>query len=327
MYLGRASAVWVLTVNFDCLHFQELVTIEKTAKHYAGFAALVGRPNAGKSTLVNGLIGEKIAIMSERPQTTRNKIMCIMNTANAQIMFLDTPGIHKPKHKLGEFMVNTAESALKEVDVVLFVVDISEKKGPGEEYIIKLLQKLDVPVILVANKVDKVRDSSQLLEKLKAYSSLMDFAAVLPLSALKDKDFSSLTGEIVKYLPEGPAYFPDDMITDQPERLLAAEMIREKVLRLTRDEVPHAVAVEVEEFKERDEDNIFIRAAIYVERESQKGIVIGRGGSMLKQIGQQARGDIEKLLCCKVYLDLWVKVKADWRNRDSELKKLGYRMR
>lgn len=304
-----------------------MVKIERNSKHYAGFAAIVGRPNAGKSTLVNGLIGEKIAIMSERPQTTRNKIMCVMNTENAQIMFLDTPGIHKPKHKLGEFMVSAAESALQEVDVVLFVVDVSERKGPGEEYIVKLLRKLDTPVILVANKVDKLRDRSRLLERLDEYSKLMDFAAVMPLSALKDKDFSALAAEITKYLPEGPAYFPDDVITDQPERVLAAEMVREKALRLTRDEVPHAVAVDVEEFKDRDDGNVFIRAVIYVERDSQKGIVIGRGGAMLKQIGLEARKDIEDLLGCKVYLDLWVKVKSDWRNKDSELRKLGYRVR
>ncbi len=293
-------------------------------KHYAGFAAMVGRPNVGKSTLTNGLIGEKIAIMSDRPQTTRNRIMCIMNTDNAQIMFLDTPGIHKPHHKLGEYMVHTAESTLKDVDVVLFVIDVNEKRGPGEDYIIELLKKVKTPVILVANKIDKLQDKQKLFKIIEEYSGLYDFAAVVPVSALNDGEFPGLVAEITKHLPEGPAYFPDDMITDQPERVIAAEMIREKVLRLTRDEVPHSIAVEVEEFKERDEENIYIRATIFVERDSQKGIVIGAKGSLLKKIGQQARADIEGLMGCKVFLDLWVKVKPDWRNKDKALKQFGY---
>ncbi|MDO4179471.1 MAG: GTPase Era [Phascolarctobacterium sp.] len=292
--------------------------------HFAGFVAMVGRPNVGKSTLTNSLIGEKIAIMSDRPQTTRNKIMCIMNTDNAQIMFLDTPGIHKPHHKLGEYMNKTAEGTLNEVDVVLFVVDVNEKRGPGDEYILELLRKIKTPVILVANKIDKLQDKTKLLKILDDYSKQYKFAAMVPVSALNDTEFPDLVKEITKYLPEGPAYFPDDMITDQPERVIAAELIREKVLRLTRDEIPHSIAVEVEEFKERDEENVYIRATIFVERESQKGIVIGAKGSLLKKIGQQARKDIENLLYCKVYLDLWVKVKADWRNQDKALKQFGY---
>ncbi|MDD7141733.1 GTPase Era [Phascolarctobacterium succinatutens] len=295
------------------------------AKHYAGFVAMVGRPNVGKSTLTNSLIGEKIAIMSDRPQTTRNKIMCIMNTDNAQIMFLDTPGIHKPQHKLGEYMVRTAESTLQEVDVVLFVVDATEKRGAGEDYILNLLQKVKTPVILVVNKIDKLADKQKLFQIMEGYNKLYKFAAIVPVSALNDSEFSGLVQEITKHLPEGPAYFPEDMITDQPERVIAAEMIREKVLRLTRDEIPHSVAVEVDEFKERDEENVYIRATIFVERESQKGIVIGAKGSLLKKIGQQARADIENLLYCKVFLDLWVKVKADWRNKDKALKQLGYK--
>ena len=259
---------------------------------------MVGRPNVGKSTLTNSLIGEKIAIMSDRPQTTRNKIMCIMNTDNAQIMFLDTPGIHKPQHKLGEYMVRTAESTLQEVKT---------------------------PVILVVNKIDKLADKQKLFQIMEGYNKLYKFAAIVPVSALNDSEFPGLVQEITKHLPEGPAYFPEDMITDQPERVIAAEMIREKVLRLTRDEIPHSVAVEVDEFKERDEENVYIRATIFVERESQKGIVIGAKGSLLKKIGQQARADIEKLLYCKVFLDLWVKVKADWRNKDKALKQLGYK--
>ena len=294
-------------------------------KHYSGFAAIVGRPNVGKSTLTNGLIGEKIAIMSDRPQTTRNKIMCILNTENAQIMFLDTPGIHKPHHKLGEYMVRTAESTLKEVDVILFVIDVSEKRGAGENYILELLQKVKTPVILVANKIDKLQDKSKLFNIINEYSALYNFAAVVPVSALEDKEFPGLVEEITKHLPEGPDYFPDDMITDQPERVIAAEMIREKVLLSTRDEVPHSIAVEVDEFKVRENEDVYIRATIFVERDSQKGIVIGAKGSLLKKIGQQARRDIEALLGCKVFLELWVKVKADWRNKDKALKQFGYK--
>ena len=300
----------------------ELIIIDK---HYSGFAAIVGRPNVGKSTLTNGLIGEKIAIMSDRPQTTRNKIMCILNTDNAQIMFLDTPGIHKPHHKLGEYMVRTAESTLKEVDVILFVIDVSEKRGAGENYILELLQKVKTPVILVANKIDKLQDKSKLFNIIKGYTALYNFAAVVPVSALEDKEFPGLVEEITKHLPEGPNYFPDDMITDQPERVIAAEMIREKVLRSTHDEVPHSIAVEVDEFKVRENEDVYIRATIFVERESQKGIVIGAKGSLLKKIGQQARKDIEALLGCKVFLELWVKVKADWRNKDKALKQFGYK--
>lgn len=298
--------------------------MQKEPKHYAGFVAMVGRPNVGKSTLTNSLIGEKIAIMSDRPQTTRNRIMCIMNTDNAQIMFLDTPGIHKPHHKLGEYMVRTAEGTLQEVDVILFIVDVTEKRGAGEDYILELLKKVKTPVILVCNKIDKLQDKSKLFKIMEDYSKLYKFAAVVPVSALTDGQFPGLVQEITKLLPEGPAYYPDDMITDQPERVIAGEMIREKVLRLTRDEVPHAIAVEVDEFKERDDENIYIRATIFVERDSQKGIIIGAKGGMLKKIGQQARADLEKLLYCKIYLDLWVKVKPDWRNQNKALKQFGY---
>lgn len=300
-----------------------MINIENK-KHYSGFAAVVGRPNVGKSTLTNHLIGEKIAIMSDRSQTTRNKIMCIMNTEDAQIMFLDTPGIHKPHHKLGEYMVRTAENTLREVDVILFVVDAAEKRGAGEEYILELLRKVKTPIILVVNKIDKLQDKDKLFKIIADYSQCYNFAAVVPVSALEDTEFPGLVAEITKHLPEGPSYFPDDMITDQPERVIAAEMIREKILLLTRDEIPHSIAVEVEEFKERDNDDVYIRATIFVERDSQKGIVIGAKGSLLKKIGQQARTDIEGLLGCRVYLDLWVKVKADWRNKDKALKQFGY---
>lgn len=263
-----------------------MINIENK-KHYSGFAAVVGRPNVGKSTLTNHLIGEKIAIMSDRPQTTRNKIMCIMNTEDAQIMFLDTPGIHKPHHKLGEYMVRTAENTLREVDVILFVVDAAEKRGAGEEYILELLRKVKTPIILVVNKIDKLQDKDKLFKIIADYSQCYNFAAVVPVSALEDTEFPGLVAEITKHLPEGPSYFPDDMITDQPERVIAAEMIREKILLLTRDEIPHSIAVEVEEFKERDNDDVYIRATIFVERDSQKGIVIGAKGSLLKKIGSR----------------------------------------
>ena len=292
----------------------------------SGFVTIIGRPNVGKSTLMNRLIGQKIAITSNKPQTTRNRIQTVYTDMNrGQIVFLDTPGIHKPQHKLGEYMVRTAESTLQEVDVVLFVVDATEKRGAGEDYILNLLQKVKTPVILVVNKIDKLADKQKLFQIMEGYNKLYKFAAIVPVSALNDSEFPGLVQEITKHLPEGPAYFPEDMITDQPERVIAAEMIREKVLRLTRDEIPHSVAVEVDEFKERDEENVYIRATIFVERESQKGIVIGAKGSLLKKIGQQARADIENLLYCKVFLDLWVKVKADWRNKDKALKQLGYK--
>lgn len=293
------------------------------AAHRSGFCALVGRPNVGKSTLVNSLIGQKIAITSPRPQTTRNKISCILNTEGAQIVFLDTPGIHKPQHRLGQYMVQAAQGALREVDVILFIVDVSQKKGPGEEYILQLLRQVATPVILVANKIDKLEDKRALLALLQAYSRCLDFAALVPLSALRDQDFSPLVGEILRHLPEGPAYFPEDLVTDQPERVIAAELVREQVLLRTRDEVPHAVAVEIEEFKER-ERGVYIRATILVERDSQKGIIIGAKGARLKAIGQEARLGLEGLLACPVYLDLWVKVKADWRNQEGMLRQLGY---
>ena len=221
-------------------------------------------------------------------------------------------------------MVRSAESTLHEVDVILFVVDVNEKKGAGDDYIIEQLKKVKTPVILVANKIDKLADKEQLFPIISSYTKSFDFTAVVPTSALTDNEFKALLGEIVKHLPEGPQYFPEDMITDQPERVIAAEMIREKVLKLTRDEVPHSIAVEIEEMKTRTNEDLYIRAVIYVERESQKGIVIGAKGSLLKLIGRQAREDIENLLGNKVYLDLWVKVKADWRNRENILRQFGY---
>ena len=292
-------------------------------KHKSGFIAVIGRPNVGKSTLINTLIGQKIAIMSDKPQTTRNRILCILTQPDAQIIFLDTPGIHKPRHKLGEYMVKAAEGTLKEVDAILFVVDATQKMGPGEYYILERLQATRRPVILVVNKLDLI-EKEEALPIISHYTEKYPFAGVVPISAKEEVNLDSLLTEIKKYLPEGPQYYPEDMVTDQPERLIVAELIREKVLQLTRDEVPHAIAVETEEMKTRDNSDVYIRATIYVERDSQKGIVIGAKGAMLKQIGARARTDIETLLGNRVYLDLWVKVKKDWRDREGVLKNFGF---
>lgn len=292
-------------------------------KHKSGFIAVIGRPNVGKSTLINSLIGQKIAIMSDKPQTTRNRILCILTQEDAQVVFLDTPGIHKPLHKLGEYMENTAENTLKEVDAILFVVDVTEKYGPGERFIIERLRSTDKPVVLVVNKIDLIA-REQVLPIIESYSALYSFAGIVPISAREKINLDSLLGEAKKYLPDGPQYYPEDMVTDQPERLIAAELVREKVLELTRDEVPHAVAVDVDEMTTRQKGDVYIRATIYVERDSQKGIIIGAKGAMLKKIGALARTDIENLLGSKVYLDLWVKVKKDWRNRDGLLKNFGF---
>ena len=289
----------------------------------SGFVAVIGRPNVGKSTLVNSLIGQKVAIMSDKPQTTRNKILCVLSTEDAQILFIDTPGIHKPKHKLGEYMVRTAEATLKEVDVILFVVDATEKKGPGEEYILERLHQVSTPVILVVNKIDSLPRQA-VLPVIQQYTAIREFAAVVPVSAQEKTNLTILIDEIKNRLEQGPQYYPDDMITDQPERMIIAELIREKVLHHTREEIPHAIAVDIEEITPRANNDLYVRAVIYVERESQKGIVIGAGGQLLKEVGRMAREDIQNLLGSKIYLDLWVKVKKDWRNRDGILRSFGY---
>ncbi len=291
--------------------------------HKSGFIAVIGRPNVGKSTLINQLIGQKIAIMSDKPQTTRSRILCILTQPDAQVVLLDTPGVHKPLSKLGEYMDRSITNTLKEVDAVFFVVDASEKPGPGERFIMERLEKTKKPVILVLNKIDLVTKDA-LLPIIAAYSKDKEFAAVVPISALSEENLDALLSEAKKYLPEGPAYYPEDMVTDQPERLIAAELVREKVLSLTRDEVPHSIAVDVDEMTTRPNNDVYIRATIYVERDSQKGIVIGHKGAMLKEIGRLARPDIEMMIGNKVYLDLWVKVRKDWRNRDAILKSLGF---
>ncbi len=298
--------------------------MKETGNHHkSGFIAVIGRPNVGKSTLINSLIGQKIAIMSDKPQTTRNRILCILTRPEAQIVFLDTPGIHKPKHKLGEYMVKAAEGTLKEVDAIFFVVDATEKMGPGEYYILERLQATAKPVILVVNKLDLI-EKEQVLPIISHYTDKYPFVGVVPISAKEETNLDALIEEVEKYLPEGPQYYPEDMVTDQPERLIVAELVREKALQLTRDEVPHAIAVDVDEMKARDNGDTYIRATIYVERDSQKGILIGAKGSMLKEIGRLARADIEMLLGTRVFLDLWVKVKKDWRDRDSVLRGFGF---
>ena len=289
----------------------------------SGFVAVIGRPNVGKSTLINSLIGQKIAIMSDKPQTTRNRILCVLTQESAQIIFLDTPGIHKPKHKLGEYMVKAAEGTLKEVDAIFFVVDATERMGPGEKYILERLQATKKPVILVVNKLDLI-EREQALPIISNYTEKYSFAGVVPISAKKDVNLDRLLEEVKKYLPEGPQYYPEDMVTDQPERLIVAELVREKALGLTREEIPHAIAVDVDEMTTRSNGDVYIRATIYVERESQKGIVIGAKGALLKEIGALARKDMEALLGSRVYLDLWVKVKKDWRDRDGILRNFGF---
>lgn len=290
----------------------------------SGFVSIVGRPNVGKSTLMNNVVGEKIAIMSDKPQTTRNTIQAVYTDEECQIVFLDTPGIHKPKNKLGEFMVKSATDAFKNVDLVLFVVDDSKKIGPGDRKIIEDLRGIKTPVILVLNKIDKLEES-ELFELMQLYSNEDLFKAIVPISALKGRNVNELLKVIGNYLQEGPKYFPDYMITDQPERVLVSEWIREKVLHYLNDEVPHGVAVEVERMKSRqDKDIVDISAVIYCERDSHKGIIIGKNGRKLKGIGKSAREDMELLLGSKINLQLWVKVKENWRNLQNYITDFGY---
>ena len=288
----------------------------------SGFIAVIGRPNVGKSTLINKIIGQKIAIMSDKPQTTRSRIQCILTQDDAQFIFLDTPGIHKPKFKLGEYMLKAAEGTLKEVDAIFFVIDATEKFGGGEKYILERLSETSQPVILVINKIDLL-PRAELLPLIAAYSERYKFAATVPISAADGTNIDELLNEAKKFLPEGPKYYPADMVTDQPERLIISEIIREKILHVTEDEVPHSVAVDIEEITVRKKDLTYIRATIYVERNSQKGILIGKGGELLKGVGKNARPEIEMLLGTKVFLDLWVKVKKDWRNSAGALQSFG----
>ncbi|GGG10613.1 GTPase Era [Paenibacillus abyssi] len=290
----------------------------------SGFVAIVGRPNVGKSTLINQIIGQKIAIMSDKPQTTRNKIHGVYTTEGAQIVFLDTPGIHKPTSKLGDFMVRSAENALSEVDAALFLVDVAEGLGGGDRFIIEKLKKTNTPIVLVLNKIDKVHPEA-LLPIIAQYKDLHDFAQIVPISALQGNNVQALLDQLLQYLPEGPQYYPADQVTDHPEQFVCAELIREKILHMTREEIPHSIAVEIEDMRVKDNGVVYIGAVIYVERDSQKGIVIGKNGALLKEVGKQARQDIETLLGSRTFLELWVKVKKDWRNQDRVLKDLGFR--
>ncbi|MDY3974806.1 GTPase Era [uncultured Veillonella sp.] len=297
--------------------------MNKDAHFKSGFVAVVGRPNVGKSTLINALIGDKIVIVSDKAQTTRNRIVCVYMDEKKQIVFMDTPGIHKPKHKLGEFMVKAAVDSLKEVEAVLFLVAGNEKRGPGDNFIIEQLKNVDVPVFLVINKIDTLT-KEQVLETIVEYKNLYPFEGIIPISAREKDNIQEVLHVLEDVLPEGPQYFPEDMITDQPERLIIADIVREKILLKTREEIPHAIAVDVDEMKQRDDGTTYIRATIYCERDSQKGIIIGKKGSMLRELGAEARTDIERLLATKVYLDLWVKVKKDWRNKSGMLSEFGY---
>ena len=295
----------------------------------SGFVAVVGRPNVGKSTMLNRLVGQKVAIVSDKPQTTRNRIHCIVTRADAQIVFLDTPGIHKPLHRLGEYMVDVAQRTLGEVYVILFVVDANHRPGKGDEYVAGLLEEAHTPVVLALNKIDLWEEGAIGQNKQQsipaAYGALGKFAGIMPVSALEGHGLTELVDAVVGLLPEGPKYYPDDWVTDHPEQFIMAELIREKVLQLTREEIPHATAVIIEEIRAReDRDLVDVWATIYVERRSQKGIVIGKDGSLLKQVGQLAREEIEALLGSQVNLQIWVKVKDDWRNKEGSLSSLGY---
>lgn len=290
----------------------------------SGFVSVIGRPNVGKSTLLNAVTGQKIAIMSDKPQTTRNTIRGVITNEQCQLVLIDTPGIHKPRTKLGEYMVNVASETMKEVDLILFLVEATVQPGSQDVNIIEQLKQVKTPVFLILNKVD-LASKEKLFSIIDSYRTLMDFKAIIPISALKKDGVDIIIKEALKFIPEGPQFFSDDMLTDQPEKVIAAEMIREKVLLNLDDEVPHGVGVEVTSFKERNDGLINIQATIYCEKSSHKGIIIGKQGTMLKKIGSAARYEIERLLDTKIFLELWVKVKPDWRNSDNMLKTLGYK--
>ncbi|HEX3077483.1 MAG TPA: GTPase Era [Lachnospiraceae bacterium] len=290
----------------------------------SGFVTLIGRPNVGKSTLMNQLIGQKIAITSDKPQTTRNRIQTVYTNEVGQIIFLDTPGIHKAKNKLGEYMVNVAERTLNEVDVILWLVEPTTFIGAGERHIAEQLQRVKTPIILVINKIDTVK-KEEILKFIDTYKDICNFAEIIPVSALKGENKENLLDAVFKYLPQGPQFYDEDTVTDQPERQIVAELIREKALRLLNEEIPHGIAVSIERMKERNNGNMVdIDATIICERDSHKGIIIGKQGAMLKRIGTMARQEIENLLDLKVNLQLWVKVKKDWRDSDFFLKNYGY---
>ena len=289
----------------------------------SGFVSIIGRPNVGKSSFMNYVLKQKIAISSDKPQTTRQKILGLYTTEEMQIVFTDTPGIHKPKHKLGEYMVGEATAAMEDVDVILYLIDGTSTFGSGEQFIINQIKDRKCPVFLLINKIDML-SAEDILPIIDLYKDKMDFREIIPISAVQGTNVERLLAVIQEYLPEGPQYYPEDMVTDQPERAIIAELIREKVLYLTREEVPHAVAVEVTAVKERENGNFYVEAVIYVERDSQKGIIIGKKGQMLRDIGSKARVDIEDLLEGKVFLELRVKVRSDWRDNEISLRNFGF---
>jgi len=290
----------------------------------SGFVTVIGRPNVGKSTLLNNIMGEKLSIVSSKPQTTRNNIQTILTKENFQIVFVDTPGIHKPRHKLGEFMVKMAKDTFKEVDEVLFLTTPEVEIGKGDQFILEELKNLDIPVFLIVNKIDENSDD-RIAQTIKNYSEYFNFTEVIPISAIKGKNVDTLLKIMEDNLPEGPKYYPDDMITDQQERFIVAETIREKALRLLSQEVPHGIAIEIITMKKDEKEIYNIEATILCEKDSHKGIIIGKGGEMLKKISTYARQDLEKSLGTKVYLKLWVKVKKEWRDNSSMLRELGYK--
>ena len=298
--------------------------MEENVQKKSGFVTLVGRPNVGKSTLMNHLIGQKIAITSDKPQTTRNRIQTVYTDERGQIIFLDTPGIHKAKNKLGEYMVDVAEHTLKEVDVILWLVEPTTFIGAGERHIAEQLSKVKTPVILVINKIDTLKKQEEILTFIDAYKDVCDFAEIVPLSALKEKNTDLLLDLLFKYLPYGPMFYDEDTVTDQPMRQIASELIREKALRLLNDEIPHGIAVTIEKMRERGNKIMDIEASIVCERDSHKGIIIGKGGSMLKRIVTDARKEIEAMLEMKVNLQLWVKVRKEWRDSELYMKNYGY---
>ena len=297
---------------------------EKAEAFHSGFIALVGRPNVGKSTLMNAVLGEKISIVSRHAQTTRNKITGVWNGENCQAVFLDTPGMHKPRSKLGEAIRQATMDALSEVDIIVFICSCVDPMGAGDRYILSLLKDKKVPVILVLNKIDLIT-REELMKKVVQYSKMYDFSDIVPVSAQQAENLDTFLSVVQKYLPEGPKYFSDDMVTDQPERNIVQEIVREKLITRTRDEIPHAIGVFTEEFSERENGKVYIRCTIYVERESQKRIVIGKNGSVLKEAGKEAREEIQRLIGAPVFLDLWVKVSRDWKNKDYILRELGYK--
>lgn len=290
----------------------------------SGFVAIVGRPNVGKSTLLNQIIGQKIAIMSDKAQTTRNKVQGVYTEDDVQVVFIDTPGIHKPKHKLGDFMVKVALNTFREVDLIYFVIDAESGFGRGDEFIIEKLKNVETPVFLLINKIDLV-SKERLVELIEQYKDLLDFAEIIPISALEGEEVPNLLAETKNYLDEGPMYYPKDQITDHPERFIISELIREQVLQLTREEVPHSVAVVIEGIEKNPKtEKLTIMATIIVERSTQKGIIIGKQGQMLKQIGMRARKEIELLMGSKVFLELWVKVQKNWRDKEHYLQDYGF---